>query len=304
MEFAAMEANMDYLLLVVDSLPVIATTCIFTCEGNYSTGNTIASTDSFEFTLAEVGNWEVRVRSKKYLVSPGQIKVYPPMVPRHALALDDITHRHSTIYVKNIKSHTILSEEQYAKQAMVFKKNKAFSASDFRLLLPIIIDGKSNLSLVDEFHKITKEYLSEGIYSKPNASAMLLRFLTMVSDSCINSYVSKNYPMDGASSIAHRMVTYINNNFSSIKSIKQIADHFNYNSSYLSTVFKNYTGYTTIEYINKLRVEKAKEIIQHENVSFKEIAGRVGIDNIYYFYRIFKKYTDMTMGQYLKMLYR
>ena len=60
----------------------------------------------------------------------------------------------------------------------------------------------------------------------------------------------------------------------------------------------------TIEYINKLRVEKAKEIIQHENVSFKEIAGRVGIDNIYYFYRIFKKYTDMTMGQYLKMLYR
>lgn len=296
---------MDYLLLIADSLPIITTTCEFNCAGNYTTGNTIASADSFEFTMPQIGNWEVQMLEKSYIVFPGQIEVYPPMIRRNALALNDITHKHSTIYMKNIKSFQILTEEQFFKQALILKTNKAFSATDFRLLLPVIIDGNSNRSLIIEFYRIIKEHSSEKTYSKPNSSAMLLQFLTMVSDLYINNFINTNTDsMKNSYTVVQKMVAYINDNFSEIKNVNQIAVYLNYNSSYLSTAFKKYTGYKTINYINKLRVEKAKEIIQQENISFVEVASLVGVENIYYFYRVFKKYTGMTMGKYSKMLYR
>lgn len=63
---------------------------------------------------------------------------------------------------------------------------------------------------------------------------------------------------------------------------------------YFCHLFKNETGISFTEYLNRLRVQKARVIIENSEESISEIASMVGIDDVNYFCRIFKKYTGAT----------
>jgi len=58
-----------------------------------------------------------------------------------------------------------------------------------------------------------------------------------------------------------------------------------------SRVFKKYTGRSPFEYMMGLRVERALELLQRSPIKVKEVARRVGIDDPYYFSRMFKRMT-------------
>lgn len=91
---------------------------------------------------------------------------------------------------------------------------------------------------------------------------------------------------------------YMQNNYH--KNITQdfIASLFYLNRSYLSTVFRQKTGTKFIDYLNEVRIEKAKEMLSGSNRKIYQISKLVGYDNPKYFFRIFKKMTRMTPDQY------
>lgn len=65
--------------------------------------------------------------------------------------------------------------------------------------------------------------------------------------------------------------------------------------------FKTATGTTLIGYVQNLRIEEAKRLLETEGLSFEEIAGEVGYDNPAFFRRVFKARTGLTPGQYRRM---
>ncbi|WP_339316183.1 response regulator [Paenibacillus sp. FSL R10-2734] len=77
--------------------------------------------------------------------------------------------------------------------------------------------------------------------------------------------------------------------------IADIADMVKFNSSFLSREFKKIKGISPIEYLTKLRIEKAKQLIlEPSNHKFKDIGTMVGYSNPYYFSKVFKVITGMT----------
>lgn len=70
------------------------------------------------------------------------------------------------------------------------------------------------------------------------------------------------------------------------------------NSSYLSRVFHEETGKTFTEYLNGIRVERAKKLLR-ENLPLKDVVSRCGFKNYGYFLKIFKDYTGKTPKEYL-----
>ena len=62
--------------------------------------------------------------------------------------------------------------------------------------------------------------------------------------------------------------------------------------------FKEETGENFIEYVTKVRIEKAKEFLAQPDISIKEAGIRSGYTDPNYFSRIFKKQTDMTPSEY------
>ena len=54
----------------------------------------------------------------------------------------------------------------------------------------------------------------------------------------------------------------------------------------------------TTEFVNTVRISKAKELILDENLTFSEISYKIGYNDSAYFNRILKKHTGKTPGEY------
>jgi transcriptional regulator GlxA family with amidase domain len=65
--------------------------------------------------------------------------------------------------------------------------------------------------------------------------------------------------------------------------------------------FKTATGATVIGYVQNLRIEEAKRLLETSDSSSDDIAPIVGYDNPAFFRRLFKRFTGLTAGQYRRM---
>lgn len=68
--------------------------------------------------------------------------------------------------------------------------------------------------------------------------------------------------------------------------------------SYLSREFKKETGMRFVEYLNRLRVTKAKSLLLAHDLSMKEIVERTGFRNYNYFFKVFKEFEGMTPSEF------
>lgn len=93
---------------------------------------------------------------------------------------------------------------------------------------------------------------------------------------------------------------FIIDNFSKDISMADVADNINMSYSYFSKLFKEETGMTFSKYLTKIRMEKAKDLLQNPTYRVNEIACMVGYDNLYHFSRAFKSYYGMSPNQFRK----
>ena len=81
--------------------------------------------------------------------------------------------------------------------------------------------------------------------------------------------------------------------------VAYIASNMNYNSNYISKTFKNARHENLLDYINKTRIEKAKELlIGKPDMPIEQVAEAVGYINSHALIRSFKKYVNTTPGKY------
>lgn len=93
---------------------------------------------------------------------------------------------------------------------------------------------------------------------------------------------------------------YIGRNYQKNLTQEFISCLFYLNRSYLSHLFKEKTGQKFVDYLNSVRIEKAKELLRSSDRKMYQIAKSVGYDNVKYFFRIFKKIEGVTPEQYRK----
>ncbi len=93
---------------------------------------------------------------------------------------------------------------------------------------------------------------------------------------------------------------YICRNYEEDIALDSCANEVGISPFYLSHIFKDVTGQSFVEYLSIVRINEAKRLCNDDRYSIKEIAKRCGYSNITYFYRVFKKTTGMTIGEYRK----
>lgn len=95
-----------------------------------------------------------------------------------------------------------------------------------------------------------------------------------------------------------KAVLYIHSHLEESLSLEAIADHVHVNPSHLSRTFKKECGESITEYINKVRIEKAQELLSFSNTLAYEVAEKVGFNDPAYFSSIFKKYTGLSPKEF------
>jgi two-component system response regulator YesN len=79
-----------------------------------------------------------------------------------------------------------------------------------------------------------------------------------------------------------------------------ICSYLNISASRFSTIFKNTTGETFMEVLIRIRMQKAKELLENTDLKNYEIAEKVGFSDPHYFSIVFKKMTGKTPSEYAK----
>lgn len=95
---------------------------------------------------------------------------------------------------------------------------------------------------------------------------------------------------------------YIEENLDKKLSLTDISESIHMNKSYISRMFKEKAGENLSDYINKRKIEKAKQLIKNNELRMYEIALNVGMEDTAYFSRVFKKYEGISPSEYQKEL--
>ena len=85
-----------------------------------------------------------------------------------------------------------------------------------------------------------------------------------------------------------RIMNYISAHFAEKLTVKSLAHMVNLDTTYLGCLFRQETGMTVHQYVTRVRVNKAEDMLQSGNVMVKEAAERCGFSDVIHFYKLFR----------------
>ena len=140
-----------------------------------------------------------------------------------------------------------------------------------------------NIKQEQEIDRFGKLYMKSGLLQ---IILVLLGRLQTKKLSRLNDY------SDRKKKLVNDALAYMENHVEEITSSTEIAEKLYLSPAYFRSLFKDITGMTPTNYLNRLRVIRSLEYLEREDLSIAEAAGRVGIYDSNYYSRLFKK----TMG--------
>ena len=192
-----------------------------------------------------------------------------------------------------------ISEEHQEQMQMVISKIRSMKN---------ITRERMQDTLIREIHLASFEYefgkKEQTAQSALKAVEALKRQVSLRQMLCvIDEYFSELYPPETNRRMTGRevraLVSYVKAHYEDSElSLSRAAEAVELNKDYLSSLFKKEMGIGFSDYVNMLRIRKAKELLLETHMKNYEIADRVGFQDESYFSRIFKKSTGMRPSEY------
>ena len=224
-----------------------------------------------EFIYVCNGNGCFTVGGKRYAVKKGMLLYIRPDEP-YAIEID-----------ANVPSAFLTVHFSYANVTFIDGK---WSIKEEAPALPL-----------DSAHELTDAYPIEEQFRKLadcwNAKLPGYEFAakTILQQLIISITQNLNkQPRNFAVSLkVEKIIEYMHQNINHKISVPELSEIVQMTPAYMSRAFKATTGYTIIEYFNRLKIDTSKEMLIDGNKKVKEIARQLGFFDEFYFSKIFKK---------------
>ncbi|NOU95892.1 response regulator [Paenibacillus sp. LMG 31456] len=116
----------------------------------------------------------------------------------------------------------------------------------------------------------------------------------------IHLLLDKMRPSSVGNGDIHEIRAYLDNHFHENISLKEITEQFHFSPQYISKKFRETFHTTIVAYLTDMKIEKAKALLSHTNLSVHEISNQIGYEDENYFSKVFKKQTGTPPLQYRK----
>lgn len=107
--------------------------------------------------------------------------------------------------------------------------------------------------------------------------------------------------IDRHQSIAEQIMKLISDRHHLPLTVEDIAKEVFLSPNYVRTIFKEKTGETILDYLTRVRMNHASELLKDRSLKVREIAHRVSYENVSYFCSVFQKHKGSTPNEYRKM---
>lgn len=159
------------------------------------------------------------------------------------------------------------------------------------LLSRAAIDGGAS---IEEIIGLNNDYLvrvreSQSVY---DLSAVLSIILSRFVD-CVFTLRSIKH-----ADLIRKSIHFIRSQYTGSLSLEKAAEYVHLSPSHFSRIFHEATGESFVAYLTRIRIEKAKSLLQTHSIPLAEIGARTGFKDQSYFTRVFKRSTGMSPGKY------
>lgn len=131
-----------------------------------------------------------------------------------------------------------------------------------------------------------------GLFSLEGIQKCYLHFLVHISE------VLKTKSVYATNDVVEKMKTYVRRNYRNEITVEYLSSLFYMNRSYCSHLFREKAGEKFVDFVNGVRIEKAKQLLLDSDKKMYQIAKAVGYDNVKYFFRIFNKFEKKSPEQF------
>ena len=163
----------------------------------------------------------------------------------------------------------------------------------------IVLPEQGTLTNLDNVIILTNLFLNalRGLRNQINEDY----FVTLICSEISKQIVSRLLKVEDKTPMSvKRIKEYIDLYFQNVNTVNQIAEEFDYNSKYISTLFEKYYNVPLKKYIDMVKMWHADALLLDTNLTIKEIAYLVGYEDEHLFMRKYKKQRDLTPSAYRK----
>lgn len=160
--------------------------------------------------------------------------------------------------------------------------------------------------LYNLFSRLVLEGQKKGLRYRAMCDALLIELLVQIDRIC--SYGTTEIPTSPivksfdekakGSPVIAEINTYIYRNINHAFTLREMSEGCGYNQDYIYRTIRKEFGISAVQYVNLLRFEQAKELIEHSELSLSEIAWNLGFDSLQYFSRFFRTHAHLSPSEY------
>ena len=179
-----------------------------------------------------------------------------------------------------------------------------FNDSEWRLILAVIAEFKAMCTEDKNGGTVSMEDAHAFLYLQALELASIFakarRRLLHAELEAKQKVVPETVVKTGVHQKVHEVALYLQTHIHESVSLEELAQRFFMSRSYLTRSFRNVTGFSVVEYMTYIRIQKAQQLLRESDRSITEIADLCGFGNITYFEKVFKTTTGHTPVQYRK----
>ncbi len=253
---------------------------------------------TWEFVYVEQGSIRVRANDAAYILKSGEMVCHQPMEFHHLRPYGGP----ASVIICCFDTDWAAMDYFKGKILPLSRRQKEYlndvATYSSRLLLP-----KDPLAIAAEgaMDRNPAATASQE-QSVKNALELLLLSLTESQATLRSKRVEAYAQHKHRLAITGQIQSYLQENLEKPICLAALSQQFSYSSASIRRIFKAETGYTVMEYLSNLRMERAKQLLQSSRLSVEAIATAVGFANIYYFSGAFKAKFGHSPSQYRKGL--
>ncbi|GGF92737.1 AraC family transcriptional regulator [Paenibacillus abyssi] len=224
------------------------------------------------------GEGYLKIKDKEYYPKPGELY----LIPSGAL-----------------QSYDTINDHTFGKYWCHFLA-KIGELNLFQLIeMPVHVVPSDPDGMKQKFEQLIRYANTDSLSSEFRVNSILFDMIAVFLEesASVKFNLAASASFEKMSHVLHYIETHLSDNVS-VDELAQIA-HFHPN--YFIQVFKGFTGYSPIQYINRMRLEKAKHLVIMTDLNMSAIADALGME-LPYFSRMFKEHTGFSPTAYREMV--
>lgn len=252
----------------------------------------ISGYDTFEYAQQAI-----RYNVSEYLLKPVREDDLKNALERCLLRLEGVKEMSSLL----LKVQGFIDTLQYKDSQMMIKEQASLVAT---ILKEKSIHPAARMSLLRIFSgRLNELAKSEGVefpFKDLKNSELIHQHFRLL----IETIISENdqYTNNNVKLVIKKVCDYINKNYMNEVTLDEMAQYSNLSTSYFSTLFKQHTGNSFVNYVNQKRIHEAKSLLIEHDIRIYDVADMVGFSSLPYFNRVFKTIVGMPPNEYRKSL--